>query len=87
LRVVLVEFGDDQEDGGDEQRECEGRDQRISVEVDLSESGRVRDRFINGLWKCLELVSVWQDCVGKVTAVNRRFDEWKRHSGEGDGRL
>lgn len=66
LRVVLVDFGHQQEDGDQEQRECEGCYQRVRVEVDLSERSRICDRLEVDLGKCAELIHVWPDRLVEI---------------------
>lgn len=64
LRVVLVEFGDEEEERSEEKREGEGEGERIGAEVENAQFGQLvaaQECGVDLLRKGIELRDVWAD--------------------------
>ena len=82
MRVILVYLGKYQEDGYQEQREGEPRDQGISGDVKCFESMRIENGLKDLLGKTIELWDVGPDSLLQVNAVRQALGRRESHSEE-----
>lgn len=79
LRIVPVDFRNQQEDWRQEQRERKGGYEGIRSQIDVTELGGIVVGLEKLLWEIVELRDIWEDCLVEVGAVDDGFHDWKSH--------
>jgi hypothetical protein len=74
LRVVFVDFGDDEHDECDKEGEGQTGNERIRREVNMLQRFPVVVVFENVLREMVELGEIWDDCFVEVGAFREGFD-------------
>lgn len=79
LRVILVDFRDDQEYEAEENGETKATDEGIRLEVKVQEGSTAQEYANEPERQLYKLVKVWVDCFRPVDTVRKRLQDREHH--------